>query len=241
MKTKLLPLVLTLATILSGTGRAFEPIVDRFDEPELDGFRWYEFNPTKGQLLLEGGKLNYVVRGAPTADDFASLELRSVYPSKFENWEMTLKISNTERIRKHAGCGFMIFNTQNRSEYLYMNFYSSYGVSSGVFSKLSFTPAPQFSMEGVAPIGAVRVSHDSATQLMTISAYRKKITGEYRWIVMGTFSPYGAPGGDISAKWLANATNRGNEFGIQLFGASESSWVASGKVTIDDFRLRPLP
>ncbi len=241
MKTKLIPLVLTLTAVLSGTGKAFDTILETFNGTGLDPFTWFVYQPAKGRFIEENGKLNFVVKSNPTVDDFVSAELLTTYPARFENWEMTIKFSNTEKFKKRAGCGFMIFNTQNRNDYFYMNFFSSFGVSSGLFTDLNFTPAPLLSISGKAPIGAVRVSNDSSTGLMTISAYQAKKTGGYKWIVMGTFAPFGAPGADVTTNWTIQQSSEGGPFGIQLFGAAESCKVASGKVTIDNFMLKQVP
>ena len=240
MKNKLIPLVLTLGAALSGTGLAFDAVVENFNGTSLNGFRWFTYQPTKGRLFPENGKLNFVVKGTPTIDDFASIELLTVNPGTSENWEMTVKFSNTEKISKQAGCGFMIFNTQNRRDYFFTNFFSSYGVSSGFFTDLNYTPAEPMSLASVEPIGAVRVSYDSATGLMTFSAYRKNSSGGFKWNVMGTFAPFGAPGGDVSTNWTTFQSAEPGPFGIQLFGSAVSSKVATGKVTIDSFNLKPL-
>jgi hypothetical protein len=241
MKTKLIPLVCTLAVVLSGTGNAFQTVSEKFEGAELDPFRWFQFRPTKARLLLEDGKLNFVLKGTPTVDDFASIELRSTYPSEFEDWEMTVKLSNTEKISKQAGCGFMIFNGANRNDYFYMNFFSSFGISSGFFTDLTYTPADALSLASVAPIGAVRVSYSSTTRLITISASRKKDTGGFLWKVMGTFSPFGAPGGDVTTNWTLPPGSQFATYGFQLFGSASSSRVGSGRVTIDDFKLKQIP
>lgn len=241
MKIKLIPLVLTLAGALSGSGLAFDTVVEKFDGASLDGFRWFLYKPTKARLIQENGKLNFVIKGTPTIDDFASVELLPVHPSLVENWEMTVKFTNQEKTTKHAGCGFMIFNMQNRNDYFYTNFFSSYGISSGVFTDLNYTPAEPLSLASVEPVGAVRVSFDSVTRLMTFSAYRKNPAGGYIWKVMGTFSPFGAPGGDVTTNWTIFQSSEGGPFGIQLFGSAESSKVATGKVTIDSFNLKQLP
>ncbi len=245
MNIRFLSLALTLCAALAGTGQAFETFTDRFDGTRLDGFRWFQFNPTNAKLAQKNGRLNFTVK-EPTADDFASLELLEVYPGDDENWEMTVQFTNIEKTRKMAGCGFMIFNLANRNDYFYMNFYSSFGVSSGVFTDLSYSPANKLSMASVEPIGAVRVSYDSVTRLMTFSANRKRKSGGFRWSVMGTFAPFGAPGADITADWFASPPDAGQNFGIQnfgiqLFGAAESSKVTNGKVTIDNFVLKQLP
>ena len=64
----------------------------------------------------------------------------------------------------------------------------------------------------------------------------------YRWKKLGTFSPTAGGTADVVANWdMGQGQDFVGGFGFQLFGAAESSRVPVGKVTIDNFRLRPLP
>ena len=239
MKKRFISTLLTLAAAFTGSCLALEPVTEDFSAATLDGFRWFQFRAGKGRLQPANGKLNFTVPSkTPTINDFASLELLYNEASTGENWEMIVDFSNIAKMKKHTGCGFMIFNAADRKDYIYVNYYSSYGIDAGVFNNLNLAPAPPLSMRAVVPIGAVRVTYDLMTGLMTFFSSKNSKEEGYIWKTMGTFSPDSTGTADVVSNWGINGDGA---FGFQLFGLASLNRVALGQVTIDNFSLQLLP
>lgn len=242
MKTKPVAFLLTVAAVLTGRCLALTPITEDFQASKLDKTRWYQYPKTgKGRLVQSGGRLNFVVSGTPTSNDYAILDLNGSQPGMFEDWEMILDLSNTVKPGKHtqAGAGFMISNEQDYSDYLYVNFFGSAGIDAGAYNNLTPVDANRLSLGKAVPKGAIKVSFSKKTKLMTFSASFTNKEEGYAWIPVGTFAPNGAKKADVKGDWNVSTTD--GQFRIQLFGFGVSQAVPSGKINIDNFSLLPPP
>ncbi|MES2658581.1 MAG: hypothetical protein V4689_08180 [Verrucomicrobiota bacterium] len=238
MNIRPLPAVLTLAAALAGHCLAVTPILEEFESGKIDQVRWYQHRVAKGKLSQSDGLLNFRVLANPAPDNFASMELMTSQPGFDENWEFTLDISNTANQGTKSGIGFMIFNGQDRDDYLYVEYHGNSGISAGVFTNLSHAPAVKLSSKFGLPQSAIRVRFGKKIQLLTFFLSETLKEEGYIWQKVGTYSPTGA-GGDVNAKWKMKAV--GGTFGIQLFGFGVSKPVPAGKLTIDNFELTGDP
>ncbi len=234
MKTPLLPSILSLAAVFTGNCLALTPIEEDFEAAKLDKSRWYQYKPANGRLINDEGKLNFVTKGAPTKDDFVSIELLTSQPGFSENWQMVLDLTNTTNLRKAGGCGFMIFNGQDRDDYLYVNFFGTAGLDTGLFDNLDFIPAGKLSTKSGVAKGAIRVRFSKASKLLTFDVSLTQKSDGYEWVEVGTFAPNGGKKGNVKAAWKMNAEST---FGLQLFGFAEGNKVAAGKIMIDNFSV----
>lgn len=221
-----------IALSLAGNCMALTPASDDFTSTKLSS-QWYQYKTGKGLLTPQNGALSFVAKGKGTPNDFASIELLDSYPGVSENWEMIVELSSIAKLKKNAGVGFMIFNSADRKDYLFVEFYGPSGIEAGVLQdgkpkkkRLSLKVGPQK--------GAIRVRYNKNTKLLTFSASLKTGLEGYDFKSIGTFSPTGK-GGKVSANWKMKADG---SFGIQLFGHGESTKVAAGNTTLDNFVLR---
>ncbi len=234
MKNLSLPSILSLAAVLTGNCFALTPIEENFEATKLDTSRWFQYMPAKGRLIHDKGRLNFVTKGAPTDDDFASIELLTSQPSFNEDWAMSLDLTNLGKLRKEGGCGFMIFHGQDRDDYLYVNFFGAAGIDTGLFDDLDFVQAGKLSTKTAVPKGAIRVRFSKASKLLTFDVSLTQKKEGYDWVEVGTFAPNGGKKGNVKAAWNMNAAST---FGLQLFGFAEKKKVIAGKIMIDNFSV----
>lgn len=234
MKTPVIPSVITLALAFAGNCLAFTPIVESFNGTDLDVSRWWEYRLNDGRFIQENGKLNFVV-ATPTPHDFASLELLSSQPGYNEAWEIIVDLSNSAKAQKNAGCGIMIFNVEDRRDYLFVDFYGKSGVAAGVFLNGKRVTKGKFSAPNVGiSSGSLRIRFDKKKKLM---AFHVSLAKPYDWHKIGTFSPDGTDG-NVNANWKISATGG---FGVQLMGFGSSTTIDSGKVSHKFFSLLAVP
>lgn len=233
MRTKLLPSIIALA-VLTGNALALTPVVEAFNGPKLDATRWYQYKTGKGKLATQNGRLHFIVAKS-TKYDFASIELLSSRPGYNENWQLTLDLTNTANAGDKAGGGLMIFNAQDRSDYLYLEYYGKSGVDGGIIVNGKHAGKnASISIPAATPKGSVRITFDKKKKLLTLDLSVKNKKQGYEWVKVGTFSPTGK-GGDVNGAWDMNPA--GGSFGIQLFGVGFKKNVAAGKITFDNFEV----
>ncbi|RYD47812.1 MAG: hypothetical protein EOP85_04790 [Verrucomicrobiaceae bacterium] len=231
MKKTLLPSVVAMA-ILAGNASALTPITDAFNK--LSETTWYQYKTGKGKLAASG-KLSFITKGAPTKYDFSSIELLTSRPGFNEDWQLTLDLTNTANSKTDAGGGLMIFNVQDRSDYLYLEYYGTSGVDGGIIVN-GKPPAKKghISIPAATKKGSVKITFDKKKKLLSLALSVKNKKQGYEWVDVGNFSPTGK-GGDVSGNWDMNAA--GGTFGIQLFGVAFDTAVKTGKITFDNFQL----
>ena len=236
MKTNLIPPVILLAASLTGTSLALTPIKERFTGGTIDPARWYQYGVGTAKMTQAKGLLNFVVPSNSTHDALASLELLTSQPGFNESWQMTLDLADITNADQGTGIGFMIFNTADRSDYLYVEFFGPKGVAAGALVNGKEATKRLSTKVGLAN-GSIRVRFDSSTKLMTFSVSLTDPAAAYKWVKIGTFSPTGKTG-NVNANWNMNASGR---FGIQLFAFSDAKVVKPGKLTLDNFVLSAVP
>jgi len=255
MKTNLVYPILTLAAALTGNCLAAppaldpkNPILEEFSSPDLNVSRFYQYNVGNAKLVnalvqvgtkakpKEEPKLNLTVLPDFTNDDFVSAELLTGYPGYFQNWEMTIDLTNSSGAGKDVGCGFMIFNEADRRDFLFVEFYGIAGVKAGVLVNGKDAAVGKLSAKYIFPKGSIRVRFNAVSKLMTFSASIKDKSEGYKWYKIGTFSPTGQ-GGVVRANWKMKPTG---QFGIQLFGFGHKKMVDLEKVTLDNFAVKAL-
>lgn len=238
MKSSFVPSVALFSAALAGNLLALTPIVEKFNGTDLDYNRWAPLFSGRGQFSLAKGKLSFVVPSRPTPNDYASIQLTSSQPGYNESWVIILDISQTTKAGNKAGCGIQLFNTQDRRDHLYLEFYGKAGLSGAVRVNDQNLDNGDFSLKAGAPKGSIRVKFNKNTKLLTFSASLIPASEGYDWKEVGTFSPTGK-GGDVNADWEMKSSS--GTFGIELYGFGISQIIEPGKVTFANFSLTGLP
>ncbi len=234
MKSITLPSILALTVAFAGSALALTPFADNFDAKKLNNDQWYLYKSGQAKLSQNKGVLNLLSAKAPKQDEFSTIELLGSYPGVNEDWQFTLDLQNTSGAGDEAGCGFMIFHSQDRSDYLWVEFYGKSGIAGGALANGKPAKTGSFKSAGV-PNGSIKVAYSKTTKLMTFYVAIPEKGKAPKFIKIGNFSPTGS-GGDVRAKWDLKSTD---QFGIQLLGFSKGAVVKAGKVTLDNFDLSP--
>lgn len=239
MKTHPIRIAALASVLLSGTSFALTPVNEKFSGTKLDPAVWFQFKTGKASLRPENHKLNFIVASNPTNDDYASIELRTSQPGYNESWQLILDLANTSGLGTNAACGIMLFNTQDRDDYLYLQFHGKQGgVNAGVFNNGKHVTNGQTSLNPGVSKGSIRIRFDKATKRMTLHVSPPAADEGYKWARIGTFSPTGS-GGNINANWNMNPGS--GRFGVWLFGFAQNNKVPSGKVTLDNLVITARP
>ncbi len=238
MKTNVIYPLLAFATAFTGNCLALTPVLEEFTSGALDETHFYQNNVGNAKLVQGKQKLNLTVLPTSTKDDFVSAELLTSYPGYFESWEMTVDLTNTSSAGKKAGCGFMIFNYEDRSDFLFVDFYGLSGVRAGILVNGKDAAVGKLSTKVGLPKGSIRVKFDATSKLMAFSVSATNKTDGYKWVKIGTFAPTGK-GGNVRANWKMKPAD--GKFGIQLFGFGHSQKVKSGKITLDNLAVTAIP
>ncbi len=244
MKQPLVPSLIALAAALAGNCLAVTPVSEDFSADSLDPSRWYQTRYGHGVLRQAGGHLNYVTRTTPTKNDYAVVELLSSQPGYDENWEVVVDLTDKTDLGYDAGCGIMIVNSQERNDYLFLDFYGkgmmkngklvAGGVSAGVLVDGEHPKNSRFTKNPKVSKGAVRFRFNATTKLMTLSVSPTQKAEGYTWLKIGTFSPTGK-GGDVNGNWkMKDGTSR---FAIQLYGFANAKEITAGKVWLDNLSV----
>jgi|GEM_PF-5942730 len=236
MKTNIVTPLLALTAALTGQCLALTPVLEEFTNGQFDETHFYQYNVGNAKLVQGNDKLNLTVLPDFTKDDFVSVELLTSYPGYSESWQMTVDLTNTSNAGKNAGCGFMIFNYADRSDFLYVDFYGISGVKAGILVNGKDAAVGKLSTKVGAPKGGIRVRFDAVTKLMSFSVSLTDKSEGYKWVKIGTFSPTGK-GGNVRANWKIKPAG---QFGIQLFGFGHKQKVKSGKVSLDNLAVTPI-
>ncbi|RYD40286.1 MAG: hypothetical protein EOP85_14515 [Verrucomicrobiaceae bacterium] len=231
MRSNVISSLVALA-MLTGNAFALTPVQETFSG-QFNQERWYQYAVASGRLIQKGDVLNYSTKSKATKNDFSSIELLTSQPGFAEDWQLTLDLSNTSNLGKKAAGGIMIFNVQDRKDYLYLEYYGKSGVAGGVIADQKHVKKGRISLPQAIAKGSLRVTYRVATKLLTLEVLVPK-GKKTKWFTVGTFSPLGDKKGDVRANWKMNADSR---FGVQLFGFSESKKVENGKITFDNFTL----
>lgn len=238
MKLKPISSILALVALLAGNCLAVTPIVEEFNGTELNPRLWFEYQAGKGDFIVSKGRLNFVTKGKPTVDDFSSIELLPLdSPGNYEDWETIVDLANISKLGPKAGCGIMVFNSSDRSDYLYVEFFGKGGISAGVVNNGSVVRGGRIFPKVRSKSGSIRIRFDVKTQLFEMSYSKGNPSKGYDWKRIGTFSPGGA-GGDIQADWQLFSSE--SSFGIQLFGYGRSTKVEDGQVMLKKFSIKSL-
>lgn len=244
MKLALVPSLIAFAAALAGNCLAVTQVSEDFSATTLDPSRWYPTLYGHGTLRQAGGHLNYVTRGKPTKKDYAVIELLTSQPGYNENWEVVVDLTDKTKLGYDAGCGIMIVNSQERSDYLYLDFYGkgmmkngklvAGGVSAGVLVDEKHPKNSRFTKNPKVAKGAVRFRFNATTKLLTLFVSPTQKAEGYTWLKIGTFSPAGK-GGDVNGDWkMKDGTSR---FAIQIFGFANAEPITAGKVWLDNFSV----
>ena len=131
----------------------------------------------------------------------------------------------------------MICHSQDRSDYLFVEFYGKSGIAGGVFANNQHVKGGLAKNSPLSQ-GKIRIQYANKVMKFSVSP-----TGEDgTWVKIGTFSPTATSAGiaaNLHADWNMEPTDT---FGIQLLGFSEAKRVAAGKITLDNFTLTaPAP
>jgi hypothetical protein len=233
MRKNVCTTIFAATVAVSGNCLALTPITEEFESSRIDSVRWYQHRESKGKLSQDGGVLNFQVLAKPARSNFASIELMASAPGYAESWEMTLDISNTSTLARTAGIGFMIFNSVDRNDRLFVEYHGAFGINSGVFADGKYDRAAEFSKSTGITKGGIRVAFSKKTKLLTLFL-SKTLSGEgYEWRKVGSFSPTGV-GGDVRAIW---DMGEDSSFGIQLYGTAGNTSIPIGNLTIDNFAI----
>ena len=240
MKIKSIPSLLALAAVLTGNCLALTPITETFDGAKLDKVLWRFYKTGNARFSQSNGKLNFLVSNPPTKDDYINMELQASQPGMYEDWEMTLDLTNTLKLAEgsQASPGFMFANEQDYGDYLYVNFFGKSGIDAGYYNNGVRSNAKPLTLKAGVPKGAIKVAYSKKTKLMSFSASLTTKEEGYNWVLIGTFAPNGNGSGkrNVNADWQMDpATSR---FRVQLTGFAISQAVGRGKISIDNFSLQ---
>lgn len=239
MKKNPLLIAALVSTILTGHSSALVPVNENFNTNNLDPMVWYQYQTGKGRLVADKKKLSFEVLSKPTNDDFASIELLTSQPGYNESWELILDLSNTSGLGFNAGCGIMLFNVKDRSDYMFMEFYGKEGgVSAGVITNGEHVKKSSASVNPRVSKGSIRIRFDKNSKLLTLHVSPTDADEGYTWIKLGTFSPTGK-GGDVNSNWRMKSGS--GRFGVHLFGFAQNTKVPTGKATLDNLIISPRP
>ncbi len=239
MKISPLLIATVVSAVLAGHSSALVPVNENFNNNLLDPAVWYQYQTGKGRLVADNKKLSFEVLSKPTNDDFASIELLTSQPGYNESWELILDLSNTSGLGFNAGCGIMLFNVKDRSDYLFMEFYGKEGgVSAGVITDGDHVKKSQATINPKVSKGSIRIRFDKGTKLLTLHVSPTTAEEGYSWIKLGTFSPTGE-GGNVNSNWRMKDAN--GRFGVHLFGFAQNNKVPTGKATLDNLKISPRP
>ena len=236
MKTTLLAAT-ALAIALAGNCPALTPVDETFNQDSLDPATWFQYTRGKGELSPSNKKLNFVVKKNASKDDFASIELLTSQPGYNEDWELVLSLKNTTGLGDSSGCGIMLFNVEDRRDFMYLEFYGKGrkgGVAAGVLVNGKHPENAKARVNPNVSKGSIRVTFDKKKKRMTLFVAPSTKPKDGDWIKIGTFSPKGS-GGNINANWRMNRTK--GRFGVQLFGFGENQVIPAGKMTLDSLRI----
>jgi hypothetical protein len=240
MKIKSIPLLLSLAAALTGNCLALTPITENFDAPKLDKDLWLSYSLGKGRFSQSNGKLNFLVSAPPTQNDYINMELQASQPGMYENWEMTLDLTNTLKSGEgsQASPGFILANEQDYRDYLYVSFFGKSGIDAGFYNDLVKSNAKPLTLRTGVAKGAIKVAYSKKTKLMTFSASLTTKEEGYVWIRVGTFAPNGNGSGknNVNADWKMDPAS--GRFRVQLTGFAISQAVKRGDISIDNFSLQ---
>lgn len=234
VKNRIFSSVLALSAAFSANCLALTPVSDKFTGPKINETLWYQAKLGSGSLT-QNGKLNFVVTAKPAEQDYASIELMPSQPGFNEDWEIVMDVSNTSKMKRKVGIGFMLFNFDDRKDYLYFEFYGKTGLSAGVLQDGVHAPNARLSAKTGPSKGSIRARFSKKTKLVTFWFSQTGAAQGYNWVKVGTFSPKGK-GGKINANWKMNPGS--GRFGVQLFGFGQGSKVAAKKATVDNFTLK---
>jgi hypothetical protein len=236
MKTTVLPSILALA-LLTGNALALTPVKESFNGTALNKTRWFQHKQDHGVLAPKNGKLNYFTKGAAMQNDFASIELLTSQPGYNESWQLILDLTNTSGAGTKAAGGLMLFNVQDRNDYLFLEFYGKPGLRGGVITDGEHGDN-SITLPKATSKGSLRISFDKTSKLLSLDISATNKAQGYQWIPVGTFSPSGK-GGNIRANWKMNPG--GGRFGVQLFGFDFKVKVLQNKITYDNFEISAKP
>lgn len=234
MKNNIQSMIFVMAASITGQCLALTPITEEFESTKIDPVNWFYYHDTKSRLIQGNGVLNFRVLSKPLAANYSSIELLTSQPSFNENWEMTVDVTNTSSYVRTVGGGITIFNSVDRNDRLYINYYGKAGIGTGSYTNNVNANAFKLSPGVATASGGVRVSFSKKTKLLTIYL-SDSVSGEgYAWRKIGSFSPTGV-GGDARTNWKMDPVS--GRFGIQLFGNAGPRTISSGKITFDNFVL----
>ena len=240
MKPAKFVIIFAAFPLLIGTASALTPFNDNFNATALNKIRWTLKNYAKGKLMQGGGKMNFTVAGSPTGDDFSVLELKNNRPGYNESWEVILDVVNTTGQGNRVGTGLLVFNADDDGDQVMLEF-NGRGRKGG-FLVTDVTndrddPMQDIRVNPNVTKGSVRITFDKTSKLFTFWYDSTGPADGLVWKQLSTFSPTGK-GGDRRGNWQMNPG--AGRFGIQLFGLSDGRSVSSGKVSFDNFKLKPL-
>ena len=240
MKSKSIPLLLSLAAVLTGNVLALTPITENFDAPKLNETLWSSYSLGKARFSQSNGKLIFLVPKPPTKNDYINLELQASQPGMYEDWEMTLDLTNALKSGDdtQASPGFMFANEQDYRDYLYVNFFGKSGIDAGFYNNLVKSNAKPLTLKEGVTKGAIKVAYSKKTKLMTFSASLTTKEQGYTWVAIGTFAPNGNGSGkrNVNADWKMDPAS--GRFRVQLTGFAISQAVSRGDISIDNFSLQ---
>lgn len=229
------------AILISGEiAHALTPAKDNFTTNTIDKKLWIPKNYSKGKLQNTNKRMEFIVSGKPTGDDFATLTLKNNQPGYNENWEIILDVKNTLSKGEQVGTGILILNAADTRDNASLEFYGKGNL--GGFNTIGVTNdkdnlANDIRSNPRVSAGSMRVTFSKATKILTFWHDANGPTNGYVWKRISTFSTNGV-GGNRRGNWQMNPG--GGRFIIRLFGYSDGSAVKAGQVNFDNFKLRNL-
>lgn len=214
---------------------------DNFNDNSKDASKWGADIVTGHGVLTEAGqRLRYTCSNG-TAEDYVD---RPWIATRFPfdaDWEVQVDcFNNSSPVAplQVNSMGIVLGSPLSGDTDLYLELYNSaigFGSTArtGFFTEMTVedvSAATEDSGEQFIAAGAIRLSWDSATKVLTCH-YDTDPTNGYQWTPLTTYGLAGA-GGTHNSDWGLTATDR---FFLYLFGYSSSMNVSAGQMALDNF------
>ena len=243
MKTPSTPTGLLILgfSFFTGNCLALTPFSDDFTGTRLDKASWQQGSYGTGAILKQsGGRLNFSMPVANSAEADAWFELTATHPGANENWQVILDVTNSNNHGGDSAPGFWLYNSADPNDAVFLEFFGK-GAKGGfdasfVVNGLYSAGADLVANPGVSK-GSIRIVYSKTTRILAFSYDSTGSADGYKWTKLGTFATNGI-GGDRRGNWEMDPVT--GTFTIRINGYVEGKVVSTGTETMDHFVLKAV-
>jgi hypothetical protein len=222
------------------------PVVDDFNDNSKDPERWGSDNTFQGSgtIVETGGRLEFRSTQA-TGVHYTSRPWIASYMPYTEDWEASLDTTNLTSPTQDDevnSFGISVRDESNFGSEVVVEMYSSHfdgaparnGFYGDVFNDGDFVASvDNLAADQSSTDGAVRVTFDSATKVLTLF-YDADRTNGYQWTELGSFSVDNSGGSDGNTNWGLGSDDR---FALAIYGYTEEMPIPAGQIYGDNFAI----